>query len=42
MKKKTKRADRTLGQMVIAKLYRKNLTQKHTHMHSQKKEKGKN
>ena len=33
--------DRTLGQMVKAKLYRQNLTKKHTHTHSQKKEKGK-
>ena len=32
--------DRTLGQMVKAKLYRQNLTQKHTHTHSQKEEKG--
>ena len=31
--------DRTLGQMVKAKLYRQNLTQKHKH--SQKEEKGK-
>ena len=29
--------DRTLGLMVKAKLYRQNLTQKHTHIHSQKK-----
>ena len=28
--------------MVKAKLYRQNFTQKHTHIHSQKKEKGKN
>ena len=34
--------DRTLGQMVKAKLYRQNHTQKHTHTHSQKEEKGKN
>ena len=33
--------ERTLGQMVKAKLYRQNLTQKHTHIHSQKDEKGK-
>ena len=32
--------ERTLGQMVKAKLYRQNLTQKHTHTHSQKEEKG--
>ena len=40
-KKKKKQTDRTLGQMVKAKLYRQNLTQKHTHTHSQKEEKGK-
>ena len=33
--------DRTLGQMVKTKLYRQNLTQKHTRIHSQKEEKGK-
>ena len=33
--------DRTLGQMVKAKLYRQNLTQKHKHIHSEKEEKGK-
>ena len=33
--------DRTLGKMVKAKLYRQNLTQNHTHTHSQKEEKGK-
>ena len=33
--------DRTLGQMVRAKLYRQNHTQKHTHTHSQKEKKGK-
>ena len=33
--------DRTLGQMVKAKVYRQNLTQKHTHTHSQKEEKWK-
>ena len=33
--------DRTLGQMVKVKLYRQNLTQKYTHTHSQKAEKGK-
>ena len=37
-----KRTHLTLGLMVKAKLYRQNLTQKHTHIHSQKKEKGKN
>ena len=39
-KKNKKRMDRTLGQMVKAKLYRQNLTQKHIHIHSQKKGKG--
>ena len=39
---KQNQTDRTLGQMVKAKLYRQNLTQKHTHTHSQKKEKGRN
>ena len=34
-------ADRTLGQMVKAKPYRQNHTQKHTHRHSQKEKKGK-
>ena len=34
--------DRTLGQLVKAKLYRQNHTQKHTHTHSQKEKKGKN
>ena len=34
--------DRTLGQMVKAKLYRQNHTKKHTHTHSQKEKKGKN
>ena len=38
---KKKRTDRTLGQMVKAKLYRQNHTQKHTHTHSQKEKKGK-
>ena len=41
-KKKQEKTDRTLGQMVKAKLYRQNLAQKHTHIQSQKKEKGKN
>ena len=40
-KRKEKRTDRTLGQIVKAKLYRQNLTQKHTYTHSQKEEKGK-
>ena len=31
--------DRTLGQMVKAKLYRQNHTKKHTHTHSQKEKK---
>ena len=34
-KKKTKQTE-PLGQMVKAKLYRQNHTQKHTHTHSQK------
>ena len=33
---------RSLGEMVKAKLYRQNHTQKHTHTHSQKEKKGKN
>ena len=37
-----KQTDRTLGQMVKAKLYRQNLTKKPTHTHSQKEKKGKN
>ena len=40
-KKNKKRMDRTLRQMVKAKLDRQNLTQKHSHTHSQKEEKGK-
>ena len=42
-KKKQKQdwTDRILGQMMKAKLYRQNLSQKHTHTHSQKEEKGK-
>ena len=40
-KKRKKRTERTLGQMVKAKLYRQNHTQKHTHTHSQKEKKGK-
>ena len=38
---KKKRTDRTIGQMVKAKLYRQNHTQKHTHTHSQKEKKEK-
>ena len=34
--KKRKRTDRTLGQMVKAKLYRQNHTKAHTHAHPQK------
>ena len=37
--KNKKRTDRTLGQMVKAKLYRQNHPQKHTHTHSQKEKK---
>ena len=37
----TKWANRTLGQMVKAKLYRENYTEKHAHTHSQKEEKEK-
>ena len=37
-KKEKKRTERTLGQMVKAKLYRENHTQKHTH-NTQKKRK---
>ena len=40
-KKRKKKKDRTLGQMVKAKLYRQNHTQKHTNAHSQKEKKGK-
>ena len=36
---KQKWTDRTLGQMVKAKLYRQNHTKKHTHTHSQKEKK---
>ena len=39
-RRKKKRTDRTLGQMVKAKLYRQNHTQKHTHTLSQKEKKG--
>ena len=38
-KKKRKPTDRTLGQMVKAKQYRKNHTKKYTHTHSQKEKK---
>ena len=41
-KTKKKRTDRTIGQMVKAKLYRQNHTQKHTHIPSQKEKKEKN
>ena len=40
-KKKKSWTDGTLGQMVKAKLYRKNHTKKHIHTHSQKKKKEK-
>ena len=40
-KQKKNGTDRTLGQMVKSKLYRRNHTQKHTHTHSQKEKKGK-
>ena len=36
-----KLTDRTLRQMVNARLYRQNHTKKHTHTHSQKEEKDK-
>ena len=36
---KKKSTDRTLGQMVKAKLYRQNHTKTHTHIHSQKEKK---
>ena len=39
--KQKKQTDRTLGQMVKAKLYRQNYTKKHTHTHSQKGKKEK-
>ena len=41
-KKPKKQTDRTLVQMVKAKLCRQNHTQKHIHAHSQKEKKGKN
>ena len=40
--KQKKRTDRTLGQMVKAKLYRQNHTKKPTDTYSQKEKKGKN
>ena len=40
--KQKKQTDRTLGQMVKAKLYRQNHTKKHTHTHSQKEKKERN
>ena len=39
-KQNKNRTDRTLGQMVKAKLYRQNHTKKHAHTHSQKEKKG--
>ena len=41
-KNKKKQTERTLGQMVKAKVYRQNHTQTQTHTHSQKEKKGKN
>ena len=40
--KNEKRTDRTLGQMVKAKLYRQNHATKHTHTHSRKEKKKNN
>ena len=40
-RKERKQTDRTLGQMVKAKLYRQNHTQKHMHTHSHKEKKRK-
>ena len=40
-KRKKKQTEKTLGQMVKAKLYRQNHTKKHTHTHSQKEKKKK-
>ena len=40
-KKKEKWTDRTVGQMVKAKLYREDDTKKHVHTHSQKEKKEK-
>ena len=37
-----KKTERTLGQMLKAKLYRQNHTKKHTHIHSQIEKKEKN
>ena len=39
--KKNERTDRTLGEMVNAKLHRQNYTKKHTHIHSQKRKRKK-
>ena len=41
LKKQKKPTDRTLGQMVKAKLCRENHTKQHTHTHSQKEKKEK-
>ena len=38
-KQKKKRTDRTLGEMVKAKLYRQNHTKKHAHAHSKRRKK---
>ena len=40
-KQNKNRTDRTLGQMVKAKLYRQNHTKNHTYTHSQKEKKEK-
>ena len=40
-KKNKKQTDRTLGQLVKARLYRQNHTKNHTHTHSQKEKKEK-
>ena len=40
-KKKTNKTDRTIEQMVKAKLYRQNHMKKHTHTHSQRGKKEK-
>ena len=37
---KKNRTDRTLGEMIKVKLYRQNLTKRHTHTHSKKEKKG--
>ena len=39
--KQTKLTNRTLGQIVKAKLYRQNHTKKHTHTHSEKEKRRK-